>query len=132
MWPLAQRPLAACLPCLPPLRPQVGRWVAIGCPFGGAPGYTVDALLTGVQVRGTGCLQCACGAALGARMYFPVAHMLGPADGCFRPCLPLPPPSSMPQFGGSLGQYYFVERATVLQVRRAGRACPYLPACLHG
>lgn len=47
---------------------QVGRWVALGCPFGGAPGYAVDALLTGVQ------------------------------------------------FGGSLGDYYFVQRETFLQV----------------
>ncbi|KAL4421547.1 hypothetical protein ABPG75_010838 [Micractinium tetrahymenae] len=31
----------------------VGRWVAIGCPFAGAPGYTVDALLTGVQFGGS-------------------------------------------------------------------------------
>lgn len=32
---------------------QVGRWVALGCPFGGAPGYAVDALLTGVQFGGS-------------------------------------------------------------------------------
>ncbi len=31
-------------PCVNAL--QVGRWVAIGCPFAGAPGYTVDVLLT--------------------------------------------------------------------------------------
>lgn len=32
---------------------QVGRWVAIGCPFGGAPGYAVDGLITGVQFGGS-------------------------------------------------------------------------------
>lgn len=32
---------------------QVHTWVAIGCPFGGAPGYVVDALITGVQFAGT-------------------------------------------------------------------------------
>lgn len=28
---------------------QVNKWVAIACPFNGAPGFTMDALLTGVQ-----------------------------------------------------------------------------------
>lgn len=55
---LRPRPPAACAnlsatcavgrPCA-----QVGRWVALGCPFGGAPGYTLDALLTGVQFGGS-------------------------------------------------------------------------------
>ena len=32
---------------------QVSTWVAIGCPFGGAPGFGVDALFTGVQWAGS-------------------------------------------------------------------------------
>jgi pimeloyl-ACP methyl ester carboxylesterase len=47
---------------------QVDRWVAIGCPFGGAPGWAVDGLVTGVQ------------------------------------------------FGGSLGDFFFVQRSTFRQV----------------
>ena len=31
----------------------VHTWVAVGCPFGGAPGWVVDALLTGVQFAGS-------------------------------------------------------------------------------
>lgn len=38
-----------------PLAPmaQVARWVAVGCPFGGAPGWVVDGLCTGVQFGGS-------------------------------------------------------------------------------
>ncbi len=39
--------MASCL-CV-----QVNTWVAIGCPFGGAPGFGVDALFTGVQWAGS-------------------------------------------------------------------------------
>lgn len=38
--------LADCI-CL-----QVGRWIAIACPFGGAPGYATDGLITGMQFGG--------------------------------------------------------------------------------
>lgn len=31
----------------------VHTWVAVGCPFGGAPGWGVDALVTGVQFAGS-------------------------------------------------------------------------------
>ncbi|KAI3429659.1 hypothetical protein D9Q98_005744 [Chlorella vulgaris] len=30
----------------------VGRWIAIACPFGGAPGYATDGLITGMQFGG--------------------------------------------------------------------------------
>lgn len=32
---------------------QVHKWVAIACPFKGAPGFVTDALLTGVQFAGS-------------------------------------------------------------------------------
>ena len=79
---------------------QVRKWVAIACPFGGAPGFCMDALLTGAQfTTGDEPMQC-----------MPTPWLVP---------LMMIPPFPYPEFDADAPgweQYFFVQRQTMRQL----------------